>query len=99
LNDADIDDAGMKQMPRLVHLRVLGLAGTKIGDAGLAALIEKNPEFWRLDVHKTLITDKSLAVLDRCKQLTNLHLLADGMKITPKAIEAFRKRNPHCHVD
>ena len=98
LNDASLNDKAMQSFPHLEHLRVLGLASTGIGDAGLASLLEKNPQFWRLDLRNTLVTDKAFALLRHCDQLTNLHILG-APNITPTAIEKFREQNPQCKVD
>ena len=66
-----VDDAGLRHLRDLTHLRELYLEGTSITDAGLE-LLQPLKELWSLDISNALVTDAGLRILGDLPKLVLL---------------------------
>ncbi|HVX09897.1 MAG TPA: protein kinase [Pirellulales bacterium] len=76
-------------------LRQLGMAYTKITDAGLEP-ISKMDTLLELDLTGAAISDAALPHLNRLKSLTFLHL--DNTKLTRAGVDELRSAHPQCDI-
>ena len=67
LEGSAIGDGGLRQIAKLPGLVVLNLSGTKITDAGLAALENRNLS--RLLIHNTAVTDAGMEHILKMKRI------------------------------
>ena len=77
LEGSAIGDAGLRQIAKLPGLVVLNLSGTKITDAGLAALENRNLS--RLVIHSTAVTDAGMEHILKMKRIQLLDVGDTGV--------------------
>lgn len=88
LNDLDLTDADLQQLPALPNLTVLRLDGnTKLTAAGLEVLNSKFPQLGRLAIRRTNIGDEIVPALKKFPKL--IELPANSTKISADTINLF----------
>ncbi len=95
-NRQDFKDEWTKYFVGLPKLAQIGLGGTALSDAGMAALAEV-PELKALHLDGTRITDQGLAKLANSKKLEYVGL--EKTAVTPAGIAALRQALPQVEIN
>jgi hypothetical protein len=95
LSGARLTPAGLKTLEAL-PLERLSLWNCTALDDSAAPILAKIPQLTNLDLSYTSVGDATLKQLARLPQLKLLYLT--DTKVTPEAVEAFRKQKPEVFV-
>lgn len=87
--------AQLRQLKKLDQLEALTIAFSKVTDAGLANLSQL-AHLRSLAIDSWQVTDEGLLSLAKLPKLETLRLV--GTRVTPAAVERFRRLKPTCTV-
>jgi hypothetical protein len=77
-------------------MRWIGVNGTSVSDAGLAAISDL-PNLKSLDLEKTLVTDEGLRHLEKMPSLAVVNLA--GSNVTSEGVWRLRLARPDCQIN
>lgn len=96
LGDLPISSSDLGWLPKLTRLEQLDIDGAFEIDDAAAAPLSALSRLTRLNLANSTIGDAGLAQLAQLQSLEQLTV--GGTQVTGRAIDAFKKQRPQCHV-